>query len=507
MPILQWLTRDEDVKASAQVPYRILEEVPELCYGDKETGNMLIQGDNLDALKALLPYYAGQVKCIYIDPPYNTGHAFEHYDDNVEHSQWLSIMYARLELLWQFLHEKGSIWIQIDDDEFAYMKVLCDEIFGRNSFIACPVWQKRTSPDARLNLGAAHEYILVYGKNPQLARDSFNLLNATEKTLSQYKNPDNDPRGPWASTDFTGQAGHATPDQFFIITSPTGKQHTPPPGRCWALAPQTFAQLQREGRVWYGKDGNARPRLKRYLSEAGGVTSWTWWTNQEVGHYQESKKEIIALFGDAIFDTPKPERLIERIIHIASNPGDLVMDSFLGSGTTAAVAHKMGRQYIGVEMGEHCLTHCQPRLVKVVNGEQGGISKSCNWRGGGGFRFYRLGTPFFNSNGLIARDVEYKHLAAHIWFSETYKPINTSNINSAFLGIDKDTAYAVIHHDICDTDILSSQIFKTIRAEIDQINASVSKVVVYAESSRMGQAKMREMGIVFKQIPYDIKTK
>ncbi|MBQ7022212.1 MAG: site-specific DNA-methyltransferase [Akkermansia sp.] len=509
MPILHWLTRSADIEAASQVQYRVLEEVDSLHYGDKNSDNLLIQGDNLDALKALLPYYAGQVKCIYIDPPYNTGHAFEHYDDNVEHSQWLSLMYARLELLWQFLQEGGSIWIQIDDDEFAYMKVICDELFGRKSFIASSIWQKRTSPDARLNLGAAHEYILVYGKNAQFTRDNFNLLTATSKTLSQYKNPDNDPRGPWASTDFTGQAGHATPDQFFTIISPTGKKHTPPPGRCWALAPRTFEQLQNEGRVWFGKDGNAKPRLKRYLTEAGGVAAWTWWTNQEVGHYQESKKEIITLFGEAIFDTPKPERLIERIIHIASNPGDLVMDTFLGSGTTAAVAHKMGRRYIGVEMGEHCVTHCQPRLVKVVDGEQGGISKSQNWQGGGGFRFYRLGAPLFNEEGLISREVTFKNLSAHIWFSETYSPIATGRTDtSAILGVHDDVAYVVLHPESSSTEVLTSVVLRKLKDELElQGYSEVKKIVVYGESCRMGDDRLREQGVVFKQIPYDVKAR
>ncbi len=505
MPILQWLTRETDVRAAAQVPFRVLEEDASLGYGDADTENMLIQGDNLDALKALLPYYAGQVKCIYIDPPYNTGHAFEHYDDNVEHSQWLSLMYPRLELLRSFLSEDGSIWISIDDDEQAYMKVICDEIFGRNNFIACVVWQKRTSPDARLNLGAAHEYVMVYGKSRDLARNTFNLLEATSKTMAQYKNPDNDPRGPWASTDFTGQAGHATPDQFFTIISPTGKKHTPPAGRCWALAERTFKSLLEDGRVWFGADGNARPRLKRYLSESGGVSAWTWWMNQEVGHYQESKKEIINIFGESIFDTPKPERLIKRILELGSNPGDLVMDSFLGSGTTAAVAHKMGRQYIGIELGEHCITHCRPRLVKVVDGEQGGISKTVGWQGGGGFRFYRLGEPFFNEKGLISRDVSYKNLAAHIWFSETYKPMPQKEPTGAFLGVHGNTAYVVLHHDICGTDDLTSVVYRKLRREIDAEAPGVEKVVIYGESCRMGQEKLRTSGVIFKQIPYDVK--
>ena len=289
----------------------------------------------------------------------------------------------------------------------------------------------------------------------------------------------------------------------------TGKKHTPPPGRCWALAPRTFEQLQNEGRVWFGKDGNAKPRLKRYLTEAGGVAAWTWWTNQEVGHYQESKKEIITLFGEAIFDTPKPERLIERIIHIASNPGELVMDTFLGSGTTAAVAHKMGRRYIGVEMGEHCVTHCQPRLVKVVDGEQGGISKSQNWQGGGGLRFYRLGAPLFNEEGLISREVTFKNLSAHIWFSETYSPIATGRTDtSAILGVHDDVAYVVLHPESSTTEVLTSVVLRKLKDELElQGYSEVKKIVVYGESCRMGDDRLREQGVVFKQIPYDVKAR
>ena len=315
--------------------------------------NMLIHGDNLLALKSLEAHFAGQVKCIYIDPPYNTGYAFEHYDDNLEHSQWLNLMRPRLEILRNLLSDDGSIWISIDDDEQAYLKVLCDEIFGRKNYLVSIVWQKRTSPDMRAILSDGHEYILVYCKNREIIKNQnvFNRIPLTEEQASSYKNPDNDPRGPWTSTDFT--APGFRPNQMYEITTPSGLKVTPPPGRCWKNLFDIFKKYYDEGRLWFGEKGDGVPRQKNYLAENKGTTAWTWWTNKEVGHSQEGKKESVALFDEKAFSTPpKPERLIERIIHIASNPGDLVLDSFLGSGTTAAGAHKTGRRWIGIEMGD-----------------------------------------------------------------------------------------------------------------------------------------------------------
>lgn len=355
----------------------------EICENPRESAdpirtdlfdNKLIFGDNLLALKALEQEYAGKVKCVFIDPPYNTGSAFEHYDDGLEHSIWLSLMRERLELLRRLLSEDGSIWITIDDNECHYLKVLCDEVFGRANFVANALWQKRTSPDARIHLGAAHDHILVYGKSVSFLK--FNHLDVSKEQLSRYKNPDNDPRGPWVSSDFSAQGFR--PNQMYAITTPSGKVHHPPQGMCWKNTEEKFLQQVDEGRFWFGKSGEGVPRRKNYLSETKGRNSWTWWKNDEVGHNQEAKKEINALFGAGnAFDTPKPERLIQRILHIATNPGDLVLDSFLGSGTTAAVAHKMGRRWIGIELGEHCDTHCLPRLKKVIDGEDpGGITKT-----------------------------------------------------------------------------------------------------------------------------------
>lgn len=509
MPTLEWLNKKGAVRAASKVPYRLLEQVAELSYGDADNENLLIQGDNLEALKALVPLYAGKVKCIYIDPPYNTKSAFEHYDDNLEHSQWLSLMYPRLELLRELLSEDGSIWVSIDDNEGHYLKVVLDEIFGRSNFISNVLWQKRTSPDARIDLGAAHDHILVYGKRKETSK--FNKVKLTNEQAKNYKNPDGDVRGAWVSTDFTAQGWR--PNQMYIITTPSGAQYEPPPGRCWSNIESEYKRLLAEGRMWFGKKGDARPRIKSYLSENEGISTWSWWPNSGSGHNQEAKKEINVLFGaDSAFDTPKPERLLEKILSIATNQKDLVLDSFLGSGTTAAVAHKMNRHYIGIEMGEHAVTYCQPRLHKVVDGEQGGISKAINWQGGDGFRFYRLGDTVFDEEGYINPDISFTALAAHVWYLETRSPLPDETGSgkkkqkpSPLLGIHNDTAYYLLYN-----GILGDRRPKGGNVLTGPILASLPEhdgpKVIYGETTRLGEARLREEGIVFKQIPYDVRA-
>lgn len=509
MPTLRWLTRDDDVRAAEKVPYRLLEEVPEMGYGDRNAGNMLIQGDNLEALKALLPYYAGQVKCIYIDPPYNTGSAFEHYDDNLEHSQWLAMMWPRLELLRELLAEDGSIWVSIDDDESHYMKVMLDEVFSRKNFVANVVWQKRTSPDFRAVLGDGHENVLVFSKAKEKFTSRANLLPLSDRQKKEYKNPDKDPRGPWVSRDFTAQGFR--PNQMYEIVTPGGSRYTPPEGSCWKNTEESFLRQVADGRFYFGKNGKGVPRRKNYLSEAEGRQSWTWWPHEEVGNTQESKKEIKALFGnDKAFDTPKPERLIERILTIATNPGDLVLDSFLGSGTTAAVAQKMGRRYIGIEMGDHAVTHCAPRLQKVVDGEQGGISKAQNWEGGGGFRYYRLGPPVFAEDGQIQPDIRFPVLAAHIWFAETGSPWTEPRPLVPFLGAHEGKGYALLYNGVLgDKSLSGGNVLtrKTLAAIRGVQGDFAGPLVVYGERTALSEATLKAEQIEFKQTPYDVKAR
>ena len=388
---LMWVGKEKRTKLEP----RILIEDPEKSYhADKRVSdndifdNMLIHGDNLLALKALEQDYAGRVKCIYIDPPYNTGNAFEHYDDGLEHSIWLSLMRERLELLKNLLSDDGSIWINLDDCEQAYCKVLCDEIFGRHNFVSTVIWQKKYSPanDAKW-LSDNHDFILVYAKDKLHWRP--NLLARSQKAIDRYKNPDNDPKGPWKLITLHAKSGQKSD---FEYTFKNGYTWRPIPGTFARFSKDTLKQYEAENKIWFGKDGKSIPSVKNYLSEVKqGVTALTIWTYDEVGHNHEAKKEVKAFNEENPFSTPKPERLIERVLTLGSNPGDLVLDSFLGSGTTAAVAHKMGRRWIGIELGEHCDTHCVPRLKKVIDGEDaGGITKSANWRGGGGFRYYNL---------------------------------------------------------------------------------------------------------------------
>ena len=515
MPTLDWRNRDEATKAAAGTPLHILREVPEMGVGGA-SDNLLVHGDNLAALKALLPFAAGQVKCIYIDPPYNTGSAFEHYDDNLEHSTWISLLYPRLELLREFLSEEGSIWISIDDDEQAYLKVLCDEIFGRQNFVATICWQKRTSPDMRSAFSDGHDFILLYAKNSDQFKQTRNKLPLSEKQRKAYKNPDSDPRGPWTSADYT--ATGFRPNQMYKITTPGGAEYYPPKGVCWKNVEEVFKELVKDNRIWFGEDGKNMPRRKTFLSEHEGVTPWTWWSNDEVGHNQEAKKEIVALFGSPdAFETPKPERLIQRILQIATNPGDLVLDSFLGSGTTAAVAHKMGRRWIGVELGEHARTHCAVRLRKVIEGEQGGISKAVGWKGGGSFRFLELGEELLDGNGAIRESIPWEVLAAHVWWKETKtgwgvaeaaRPEGSPHRKSPVLGVRGGVAYALLYNGILKDrrvdggNVLTKRTLALVREDL--AGASFDSLVVYAEWSKLGAEALAAEGIVLKQTPYDL---
>ena len=459
---LTWYGKDEPIIVEPRI---LIEDAARSnCTADPDTENMLIHGDNLLALKALESKYAGRIKCIYIDPPYNTGSAFDYYEDNLEHSIWLNLIRPRLEILWNLLDkDTGSIWISIDDSEQADMRVLCDELFGRPKFVAQIIWQKRYSRENREAIGDAHEYIIVYAKDPVQFKESRNLVPMSEEQAKVYKNPNNDPKGRWRGVPMTAQGYR--PNQMYPIIDPKGNVHYPPEGRCWSTLESEFQKLLAQGRIYFGKNNDSQPSTIRYLSEVPGVVPWTWWPCDEVGHTDSSKKEIMALFGkDNIFDTPKPEALIERIISIGSNPGDIVLDSFLGSGTTAAVAHKMGRRYIGIEMGEHAYTHCKVRLDKVISGEdKGGITKSAGWTSGGGYRFYELAPSLINEDPfgepVINPDYNADMLAAAMALHEgfSYQPnsslfwkqsvgnensylfVTTRHLNSPFLDSIRDT--------------------------------------------------------------------
>ncbi len=509
MPTLTWTGKEDALRAASLVPFRLLEPHPVVdggLVGDLRAAqdNLLIQGDNLDALKALLPYYAGRVKCIYIDPPYNTGSAFEHYDDNLEHSTWLSMMYPRLELLRELLSEDGSIWVSIDDREGQYLKVLMDEVFGRGNFITTIIWRKNYAPKGTAkHFSEDHDYISVYGKDAD--RWIPNPIPRSSKQDKAYKNVDNDPRGLWRPNNLSARNFYSK--GTYSITCPSGRVISgPPAGSYWRVSEEKFHELDADGRIWWGKDGNNVPAPKIFLSEVKkGVVPQTLWPYEDVGHTQEAKKEIVELFGADVFITPKPERLIKRVLEIATISGDLVLDSFLGSGTTAAVAHKMGRRWIGVEMGDHAVTHCLPRLRKVIEGERGGISESVGWTGGGGFRFVKLGETLFDAFGRINPGVGFSDLAAFVWWKEAGAPAVGGSISAAspFLGVHEGRGLYLLYNGILgDKRPRGGNVLTP--AVLSSLPKHDGPRVIYAEATTCSPVTLARMNIAFRQIPYDL---
>ncbi len=377
---------------------RILLESPERSYHAQHRltdsdifDNILVKDDNLLALKALEHHFANSIHCIFIDPPYNTGAAFEHYDDGVEHSLWLSMIRERLEVLRTLLHSRGSIWITIDDTEAHYLKVLCDEVFGRPNFVANIVWQKAyTSNQTAKHISNTHDHILVYAKDG--TKFTMGKLPRTQEQKEKFSSFDNDARGPWKAENLSAGKFYAAGQ--FPITGPTGAVFYPPKGRYWRCNEEQYKAWLADNRITFGRSGDGRPMLKKFLSEmTDGLTPNTWWTHEESGSNKEASIDLKAMFHgeDDVFQTPKPEKLLRRVIQLSTSPGDWVLDSFAGSGTTGAVAHKMGRRWIMVELGEHCHSHIIPRLKKVIDGDDpGGITEAAEWKGGGGFRYYRL---------------------------------------------------------------------------------------------------------------------
>src|SRR5690606_18754277 len=362
--------------------------------------NLVIKGNNLLALYSLKQRFSGKVKLIYIDPPYSTGGDSFQYNDSFNHSSWLTFIKNRLEVAKELLSDNGSIWINIDDDGSHYLKGLMDEAFGRENFVANVVWKKKYSPqnDAKY-FSDMHDHILVYGKNKDVLK--LNLIPRTAEANKRYKNPDNDPRGPWKSSDFSVKTYSANYD--FPITTPSGRVVNPPKSRSWRTSREKYEELLADNRIYFGVNDDATPSIKRFLSEVQqGTPPQTIWDYSEVGHNQDARKEILALLDDADFATPKPEKLLQRIIHISTNENDIVLDFFAGSGTTAAVAMKMRRRFITCEQMDYIDTVTVPRIQKVIQGEQGGISTDVNWTGGSSFLFMEL----LKANQLFIEQIE-----------------------------------------------------------------------------------------------------
>lgn len=467
MPLLSWHNRDAALTDAARTKYRLLEPVASLSHGAPDSPNMLIEGDNLDALKALLPYYAGQVKCIFIDPPYNTRSAFPHYDDNLEHSTWLSMMYPRLELLRELLSEDGSIYVAIDYNEAHYLKVLMDEVFGRKNFQREIIWRIGWLSGYKTmakNYIRNHDTILYYSKNAE--KTYFNKVYLERKDFVER---------------FSDTAYKALLSRLVDL------------GISKKEASAFMEAAQFEGLP------------ERYPLED------TWNSSvydklNSIAVVSFSGESVSKMLGVEELKGQKSEALIRRVLQSSTKPGDLVLDSFAGTGTTGAVAHKMNRRWIMVERGKHAITHVVPRLKLVIAGqEQSGITKAEGWQGGGGFRFHRLGKPVFDENGHIDESIRFEHLAAHVWFAETGTPRSSRAAKEAFLGEYKGTAYYLLYNGILGDESKSGGNVLT-RRVLRSLPKFDGPKVIYGEACALDDDLLGELAISFRQTPYDIKA-
>ena len=539
MPTLEWTGKKAVLNHHRQVPYHLLRCDERLSVGDPDSGNLLVQGDNLLALKALLPYYAGLVKCIYIDPPYNTGNENWVYNDAVNspemrswlgrvvggeaedlsrHSKWLCMMYPRLSLLKRFLSADGAIFISIDDNELANLKLVSDEVFGPRSCVAILTWYKRVSPanDAKY-FSSDHEYVVVYAKN----KDQWHphrLPRSTEQ-LKNYKNPDNDPRGPWNSATYTcNKNDEERPNLYHGITNPnTGEVIWPKKTAVWKYDAAAHEEHVRQELVWWGKDGKAKmPRVKLFLDGVRDVVPRSVLSYADCGSTQEARTELLQIIEEVPFTTPKPVRLIKRILQIAADKNSLVLDSFAGSGTTghAVLGLNKGdggsRRFIMVEMDENiCRNITAQRIGRAV---QGYTRKNGNGESvqvpplGGGFRYCTLGSPLFDEQGNIAGEVRFDDLAAHVYFAETGQPLpKRKNGRSPLLGVHNGVAVYLLYNGILGDKRVNGGNVLTGPA-LASLPAHDGPKVIYGEGNRMGRDRLKREGIAFRQIPYEIKV-
>lgn len=536
MPTLNWIGKDKVVNHHQDVPYRVLDhkyhfdaELGEINQKSKiknpqygKSGNKIIHGDNLEALKSLLPEYEGKIKCIYIDPPYNTGEESWVYNDNVNdpkimkwlgqvvgkesedlsrHDKWLCMIYPRLKLLHKLLAQDGAIFISIDDNEQAHLKLICDEIFGISNFITNFIWEKRTNRENRKEISYRHDYILAYRKNKYSPNSQIKQLKMSGEALDRYKNPDNDPRGVWKSDPATAQSGHATKSQFYVLKAPNGKEHNLQSGRCWVYTEDVMNEAINDSRIWFGKDGKGVPRIKTYLNAKDrGLVTETIWFASDVGTNESAKVDLKSMFdGNAVFQTPKPINLIERILQLSTEKNSIILDSFAGSGATAHAVLNLNKQddgsrkYILVEMEDYVETITSERVKRAIKG-YGKIEGI-----GGNFDYYELGLPLFDENQNLNEQVGIEKIREYIWFSETRTSFKEPNLDEDclyFLGKKEDAVYYFIY----EKETLTTLDFDT----LSTIKTKGEQYVIYADNCLLPKEFMAKNNIIFKKIPRDI---
>lgn len=519
MPTLDWIGKDKVINHHMDVPYRVLEE--QYSYGE-DSGNMIIHGDNLSALKSLLPQYEGKIKCIYIDPPYNTGNEGWVYNDNVNdprikkwlgevvgtegvdlsrHDKWLCMMYPRLKLLHRLLAEDGAIFISIDDNEQANLKLICDEIFGQFNFIQTLIWNKRVSParDAKF-FSTDHEYILVFAKNK--SELSTNFLPRTEKNNSYYKNPDNDPRGAWNSAAYTcNKSKEERPNLYYPLINPfTSEKIYPKESAVWAYSKETYEEHVKNNLLWWGIDGSAKqPRKKAFLSEVGDIVPRSVWNHSDVGSTQKATLENNEIFGERKFSYPKVSSLIERIIQIATAKDSIILDSFAGSGTTAHAVLNMNRadggnrKFILIEMCDYAETITAERVKRVIDGYGDGKKKVDG--AGGGFKFYELGEKLLDGE-YLNENVPTEKIREYVYFTETKQTLENKSDEPYFMGKYLDTAYYFYYEKNAVTTLD--------RAFLHTVKTKVEAYVIYADKCIISNEELEKNHIKFKKIPRDI---
>ncbi|MFA6177444.1 MAG: DNA methyltransferase [Candidatus Paceibacterota bacterium] len=512
MPSLNWIGKDKIENHDKDVAFRLLKKNEKLSLG-KSSENLIVEGDNLEALKALMPHYAGKVKCIYIDPPYNTGNEGWVYNDKVNspkikewlgravgpegedltrHDKWLCMMYPRLKLLRDLLRDDGVIFISIDDNEQHNLRFIMDELFGEENFVTNIIWQKSFSPiNLRKNFSSNHDFIIVYARNR--VNLNLNLLVRGKENNERYKNLDNDPRGAWTSSDLT--VGPIIREKLYKVVSPSGKIFIPPSGRCWVVTKERFEEYQKEKRIWWGEKGDNMPRQKRFLSEVQqGIVPMTIWTHQEVGHNQEAKQEIKQILKQEVpFETPKPTRLLKRIFQLATKENDLVMDSFVGSGTTGQAVLELNKEDGGNR--KFILVELEEKIARKITQER---VRRVAEKIGGDFEYVALGDALFESSGAINPKVSFKDLASYIYFTETHTNINPKKIKGNFIGEYNGQEFYLLFKDK-DKNIFN-------RSTLSKIGKSKLSKIVYADKCLLDQDILNKWGIIFKQIPYSVKT-